>query len=91
MMMEPKYFTGFMCVLQPSELCGQCGVVLYLGRDANNGMYPIAWAVVDVEDEDNWTWFLQMLKLDFNLQDGQNYTLISDRQKVWTAYSFQLF
>lgn len=53
-----------------------------VGRYANNGMYPIAWAVVDVENEDNWTWFLQKLQSDFNLQKGQNYTIISDRQKV---------
>ncbi|XP_024014196.1 uncharacterized protein LOC112088162 [Eutrema salsugineum] len=52
-----------------------------VGRDANNGMYPFAWAVVDVENEENWTWFFKLLKADFNLQEGQGYTIISDRQK----------
>ncbi|XP_024004160.1 uncharacterized protein LOC112081609 [Eutrema salsugineum] len=52
-----------------------------VGKDANNGMYPFAWAVVDVENEENWTWFFKLLKADFNLQQGQHYTIISDRQK----------
>ncbi|XP_019082513.1 PREDICTED: uncharacterized protein LOC104704215 [Camelina sativa] len=52
-----------------------------VGRDANNGMYPMAWAVVDIENEDNWVWFLEKLKVDFNLQEGQGFTIISDRQK----------
>lgn len=28
-----------------------------MGRDANNQMYPIAWAVVKVENSENWSWF----------------------------------
>lgn len=64
-----------------STLKGQ--LLAAVGRDANNGMYPIAWAVVDVENEDNWIWFISKLQHDFNLQAGQGYTIISDRQKVW--------
>ncbi|XP_010496057.1 PREDICTED: uncharacterized protein LOC104773177 [Camelina sativa] len=52
-----------------------------VGRDANNGLYPIAWAVVDVEDEENSTWFLSHLKDHFHLQEGQGFTVISNRQK----------
>lgn len=63
-----------------STLKGQ--LLAAVGRDANNGMYPIAWAVVDVENEDNWIWFISKLQQDFNLQAGQGYTVISDRQKV---------
>ncbi|XP_048631449.1 uncharacterized protein LOC125606422 [Brassica napus] len=62
-----------------STLKGQ--LLAAVGRDANNGMYPIAWAVVDVENEDNWIWFISKLQQDFNLQAGQGYTVISDRQK----------
>ncbi|GKC59710.1 hypothetical protein Tco_1087308 [Tanacetum coccineum] len=29
-----------------------------VGRDANNQIYPIAWAVVQVENTENWEWFL---------------------------------
>lgn len=35
-----------------------------VGRDAKNGMYPFAWVVVGIENEDNWTWFIQKLKVD---------------------------
>ncbi|XP_018468839.2 uncharacterized protein LOC108840512 [Raphanus sativus] len=53
-----------------------------VGRDANNQLFPIAWAVVEVENTDSWLWFIQLLKLDLNLLDGTGFTLISDRQKV---------
>jgi len=67
------------CFLK-STLKGQ--LLAAVGRYANNGMYPFC-AVVDVENEDNWTWFIQKLNGDcVNLQDGQVYTVISYRQKV---------
>lgn len=53
-----------------------------VGRDANNQMFPIAWAVVDVESEDNWVWFIEKLQNDLNLYNGEGFTIISDRQKV---------
>ncbi|XP_013633248.1 PREDICTED: uncharacterized protein LOC106338932 [Brassica oleracea var. oleracea] len=52
-----------------------------VGRDANNQMFPIAWAVVDVENEPNWRWFIEKLQTDLHLQDGNGFTVISDRQK----------
>jgi zinc finger SWIM domain-containing protein 3 len=30
--------------------------------DGNNEILPLAWAVVLIEDEDNWKWFLNNLK-----------------------------
>ncbi|CAN1292105.1 hypothetical protein LINPERPRIM_LOCUS21419 [Linum perenne] len=36
-----------------------------VGLDANNDIFPIAYAVVRVENEDNWTWFLQTLSHDW--------------------------
>jgi len=29
-------------------------LLVALGRDANNAIYPIAWAVVKVENNENW-------------------------------------
>ena len=62
-----------------------------VGRDANNQMFPIAWAVVDVESEDNWVWFIEKLQTDLNLHDGEGFTIISDRQKVIISKFFFIF
>lgn len=32
-----------------------------VAKDGNNQMFPIAWAVVKIENEANWTWFLNIL------------------------------
>lgn len=53
-----------------------------VGRDANNQIYPLAWAVVHIENTETWVWFLQKLKADLNLGNGDGFTLVSDRQKV---------
>nr|KAJ0187152.1 hypothetical protein LSAT_V11C900491060 [Lactuca sativa] len=45
-------------------------------------VYPIAWAVVDVENKCNWTWFLELLSGDLDLIDGRGLVVISDQHKV---------
>lgn len=57
-------------------------LLVALGRDADNAIYPIAWAAVQVENTDNWHWFLKKLKIDLELEEGDGYIMISDRQKV---------
>ncbi|XP_024013321.1 uncharacterized protein LOC112087606 [Eutrema salsugineum] len=52
-----------------------------MGRDADNAIYPIAWAVVQKENTDNWQWFFTKIKADLGLEDGDGYVLVSDRQK----------
>nr|GEW80811.1 hypothetical protein [Tanacetum cinerariifolium] len=52
-----------------------------MGRDANNQMFPIAWAVVEVENKSNWCWFLSLLFDDLNLNDGAGLTVTSDGHK----------
>ncbi|XP_019087679.1 PREDICTED: uncharacterized protein LOC109127450 [Camelina sativa] len=45
-------------------------------------MYPFAWAIVNVENKDNWAWFIRNIKANSeNIGDGQGFTVISDRQK----------
>lgn len=53
-----------------------------MGRDANNQMYPIAWAVVNVENTNNWSWFIMNLIDDLQLDSGTGLSLISDGHKV---------
>lgn len=52
-----------------------------VGRDGNNQLFPIAYAVVESENTDNWIWFTELLSVDLNLGDGRGYTIISDQQK----------
>jgi hypothetical protein len=53
-----------------------------VGRDANNQMYPLAWAVVEKENNDSWDWFCSLLFRDVNVLDGEGWVIISDQQKV---------
>ncbi|GJS41416.1 pentatricopeptide repeat-containing protein [Tanacetum coccineum] len=57
------------------------GEILTVGRDGNNHIYPIAWAVVNVENKDNWSWFLELLGEDIDMPTGNGLILISDQHK----------
>ncbi|CAA0841458.1 Unknown protein, partial [Striga hermonthica] len=58
------------------------GVLLCaVGKDGNNQIFPLAWAVVDSENESNWKWFLDILFQDLGISDGLGWTFISDQQK----------
>ncbi|CAI9287507.1 unnamed protein product [Lactuca saligna] len=52
-----------------------------MGRDANNHIFPIAWAVVEVENKETWKWFLDLLLDDIEMGIGHGLTLISDQHK----------
>ncbi|GJR54927.1 multidrug resistance-associated protein 5, partial [Tanacetum coccineum] len=56
-------------------------ILTTIGRDKNNHIYPVAWAVVNVENEDNWTWFLELLESDLGYSRGNGLTLMSDQHK----------
>ena len=54
-----------------------------IGRDANNQMYPIAWAIVEQETTKKWEWFIGLLIKDLDINDqGEGWVFISDQQKV---------
>jgi len=53
-----------------------------VGRDENDDMYPIAYAVVESECRDSWTWFMATL-LDFLCPiEERGWVFMSDRQMV---------
>lgn len=52
-----------------------------VGRDPNNQIFPIAWAVVSSESNDNWAWFIHKLKVDLALGEGEGFTFISDMHR----------
>ncbi|CAN1147528.1 hypothetical protein LINPERHAP2_LOCUS15933, partial [Linum perenne] len=41
-----------------------------VGKDGNNQMYPISWAVVEGENKNSWAWFLRTLQEELALSDG---------------------
>ncbi|XP_021767694.1 uncharacterized protein LOC110732089 [Chenopodium quinoa] len=41
-----------------------------VGRDGNDQMYPISWAVVEGENNTSWEWFLNNLSKSLKLGDG---------------------
>ena len=61
-----------------------------VGKNENN-IFPVAYAVVETDNEETWAWFLQLLNVDLNSiasstswveERGESITSISDRQKV---------
>lgn len=53
-----------------------------VGLIANDCIYPIAWARVDKENHDNWSWFLELLAGDLGINNSNHWAFMSDRQKV---------
>ena len=52
-------------------------------------MYPIAWAVVEKENNESWDWFCYLLFRDVLMGDGTGWVIISDQQKgIINAVSF---
>ncbi|XP_076944474.1 uncharacterized protein LOC143615149 [Bidens hawaiensis] len=43
--------------------------------------FPLAWAIVSVENKENCTWFLNLLRDDIEMEGGHGLTLISDQHK----------
>ncbi|KAK4397176.1 hypothetical protein Sango_1554200 [Sesamum angolense] len=56
-------------------------LLVAVGRDGNDNMFPIAMAVVQVENRKNWTWFLGELLDDIGGLGTSMWSFISDRQK----------
>ncbi|XP_022848165.1 uncharacterized protein LOC111370605 [Olea europaea var. sylvestris] len=68
------------------------GVMLTaVGIDANDCIYPIAYAVVEKENTASWRWFLTYLSEDISIGDGRGWTLMTDRQKGLQNVTDELF
>ncbi|XP_048497601.1 uncharacterized protein LOC125496111 [Beta vulgaris subsp. vulgaris] len=52
------------------------------GRDANEQMFPIAWATVEGENNLSWEWFFLHLQTCLQLGDGTGIAIISDEHQV---------
>ncbi|KAM0913678.1 hypothetical protein ACQ4PT_012023 [Festuca glaucescens] len=52
-----------------------------VGMDPNDCIFPIAIAAVEVEDTENWVWFLETLKHDLGIVNTTPWTVMSDKHK----------
>ena len=77
--------------LDGCHLKGPFGGILLtaVATDPNEGMYPLAWAHVEAENNSSWDWFLGLIKADLSIENSGTYTFISDRQKV-ILYTYPL-
>ncbi|KAJ4956919.1 hypothetical protein NE237_013702 [Protea cynaroides] len=60
------------------------GTLLFAtGFDGDGALFPLAFGVVDDENDDNWMWFLSELHnlLETNTENMPRLTILSDRQK----------
>ncbi|XP_023640331.1 uncharacterized protein LOC111831052 [Capsella rubella] len=73
-------------VVDGTHLTGKYkGVLLTAsGQDANFQVFPLAFSVVDSENDEAWTWFFE--KLERIIADSNTLTIISDRnQSIYKA------
>ncbi|XP_022856374.1 uncharacterized protein LOC111377493 isoform X2 [Olea europaea var. sylvestris] len=58
-------------------------LLLATGFDGDGDLFPLAFGVVDEENDDNWMWFLSELRnlLEVNTENMPRLTILSDRQK----------
>ncbi|XP_074346689.1 uncharacterized protein LOC141685495 [Apium graveolens] len=69
--------------LDGCHLRGPFGGILLtaVATDPNDGIYPVASAHVEAENNDSWDWFMSLLKTDLRIENSGFFTFISDRQK----------
>ncbi|XP_021732992.1 uncharacterized protein LOC110699784 [Chenopodium quinoa] len=67
-----------------------------VGKDGNNNIFLVAWEVVEVENADSWTWFLELLRAGIAsvadsitwVHEADDLTYVSDRQKSNFKFKF---
>ena len=57
-------------------------ILIAVGKDGNNGVYLIAFVVVEAETKDSWIWFMKRLLDDIGSLRDEGWTFMSDQQKV---------
>nr|KAJ0227408.1 hypothetical protein LSAT_V11C100040350 [Lactuca sativa] len=72
-------FIGLDATFMKGPYPGQ--ILTVAGVDSNNGIYHLAYALVENKTIDSWTWFLEQLGDDLELYATSHFTFISDRQK----------
>ncbi|GJZ28300.1 mutator type transposase [Tanacetum coccineum] len=74
------YYNGLSTIYEDFILLAKIEEYRLIGVDPNNGIYPLAYAIVESENN-SWKWFLDCLGDDLELFRNSNITFISDRTK----------
>ncbi|KAK8665759.1 hypothetical protein V6N13_005921 [Hibiscus sabdariffa] len=56
-------------------------ILAVVGIDANDCIYPIAYTVVDSENNSSWSWFLELLAEDLRLTNSYHVPFMTNKQK----------
>ena len=85
--MKDGFKTGYrhMISLDGCFLKGYYGdhLLVAIGIDANDSIYPLAYAVVESENYESWYWFMLLLKADLDMTNSYHWSFMSDKQKVY--------
>lgn len=76
-----KTYMGPLIAIDGAHLCGKYPGVLFVAvtQDSNHGLFPIAFAIAEIEHYDTWVWFLSCFKIALGPLPGL--TVVSKRQK----------
>ncbi|KAK8697382.1 hypothetical protein V6N13_113533 [Hibiscus sabdariffa] len=66
-------------------------ILAAVGIDADDCIYPIAYACVESECGQSWAWFLDILKDDLDIFNSYHISFMSDRQKGLVDAIAELF
>ncbi|KAI8555876.1 hypothetical protein RHMOL_Rhmol05G0207600 [Rhododendron molle] len=56
-------------------------LLVAVGIDANNQSFPFAYAVAESETKETWTWFLELVVEDLQIQNTSAWTFMTDKKK----------
>ncbi|XP_022749618.1 uncharacterized protein LOC111299020 isoform X2 [Durio zibethinus] len=57
--------------------------------DGDDGIFPVAFAIVDIENDDSWHWFLEQLRSAVSI--SHSITFVSDRDKGLMKHVLEIF
>ncbi|XP_021725632.1 uncharacterized protein LOC110692858 [Chenopodium quinoa] len=68
-------------------------ILVAVGKDGNNQIFPFAWATVEVENKETWGWFLECLKNDGLLEAFEQLVPMAEKRycvrHIWANFKLQ--